>query len=67
MTASDCLGYAVEIQRRSEPRDWPRALEGVPVECQEACEEYLRGIAQRIRVIRGLKHARIGSSALDQR
>lgn len=67
MTAPDCLSYAVEIERTREPRDWPKALEGVPVECRERCEEYLRGIAQRIRVVRGIKHARNDSSAVDPR
>lgn len=65
MTSSNCLGYAVEIERRREPRDWPEALEGVPAECRERCEEYLRGIAQRIRVVRGIKNASNDSRSLD--
>jgi len=56
MTESDCLGYAVEIERRRPLREWKRALENVPAECRPACTEYLKGMAERIRVIRGLEH-----------
>lgn len=65
MNEPDCLGYAVEIERRREPRDWPKALEGIPAECRGEVEDYLRGIAQRIRVIRGLKNARSSTDTLD--
>lgn len=34
MSKPDCLGYAVEIERRREPKDWPAALEQVPAECR---------------------------------
>lgn len=53
MSTPDCLGYAVEIERRRNPKDWPAALEQVPAECRGEVETYLRGIAARIRVIRG--------------
>jgi hypothetical protein len=56
MTAPDCLGYAVDIERRRPLREWKRAIEEVPTECRPVCEQYLRGTAERIRVIRGLKH-----------
>jgi len=56
MTESDCLGYAVEIERRRPLREWKRAIEEVPVECRAEVEQYLRGMAERIRVIRGLEH-----------
>lgn len=57
MSASVCLQFAVEIERRREPKDWPEALKGVPDECRDECRDYLRGIAARIRVVRGIKHA----------
>ena len=57
MTESDCLGYAVDIERRVAPKDWPEALKEVPAECRSEAEEYLRGIAARIRVVRGIKNA----------
>lgn len=65
MSKPDCLGYAVEIERRRNPKDWPAALEQVPAECRGEVETYLRGIAARIRVIRGLKHASNNSRSLD--
>jgi len=65
MTAPDCLSYASEIERRRAPKDWPEALKGVPEECQDACREYLRGIAARIRVVRGLRHAPSDSRSVD--
>lgn len=51
---STCLHHAVEIEMRKQPKDWPAALEQVPVECREECREYLKGIAARIRVIRSM-------------
>lgn len=50
-----CLHHAVEIQMTKEPRDWPKALDRVPDECRDECEDYLRGIASRMRVARGLR------------
>ena len=61
----DYLDYAVDIERRVAPKDWPEALKGVPEECRAEAEEYLRGIAARIRVVRGLKNG--NSSSLDRR
>lgn len=55
MTA-DCLHYASEIERRCAPKDWPEAIKGVPAPCRAEVEEYLRGMAARIRVVRGLKN-----------
>ena len=63
----DCLGYAVEIERRRPLREWKQAIEEVPVECRPECEKYLRGMAERIRVIRGLRHAPSNSGPLDGR
>lgn len=54
-TPQDGPGWGVYIQRRYEPRDWPRALEIVPQELRASAEEYLRGMAARMRVIRRLK------------
>jgi len=62
---SVCLHFAVDIERRREPKDWPEALKGVPAECRDECENYLRGMAARIRVVRGLKNGNPGS--LDRR
>lgn len=63
----DCLGYALEIERRRPLREWKQAIEEVPAECRPACEKYLRGMAERIKVIRGLRHAPNDSSPLDRR
>lgn len=54
----DGTGWGLMIQRRHKPRDWPRALESVPEEHRAAAEEYLRGIAARMRVVRRLKEGR---------
>lgn len=54
---SGCLQHAVDIERRCAPKDWPEALKEVPAECRGEAEEYLRGIAARIRVVRGIKNA----------
>ena len=51
----DCLHYAVEIERRKAPKDWPAALETVPEYCRDECETYLRGMAARIRAARKAK------------
>jgi hypothetical protein len=59
MTVRTCLHHAVEIQRHVAPRDWPRALERVPAECRGECEEYLRGIAMRMRAQRAIKPTRV--------
>jgi hypothetical protein len=67
MTAPDCLGYALNIERRRPLREWKRAIEEVPAECRAEVEQYLRGMAERIRVIRGLRHAPSNSGPLDGR
>lgn len=64
MSKPDCLGYAVEIERRRNPKDWPAALEQVPAECRGEVETYLRGIAARIRVVRRLKNGSGNSEGL---
>lgn len=51
----DATGWGLKIQRHHEPRDWPRELAKVPEEFRAGAEEYLRGIAARMRVIRRLK------------
>jgi hypothetical protein len=58
MTEPDCLSYAIEIERTRAPKDWPTALKAVPEQCRAECEEYLRGIAARIRVVRELKNGK---------
>lgn len=51
----DGLGWGLRLHRRVEPKDWPRALEEqVPAEHRAGAEEYLRGIAARLRVLRKL-------------
>ena len=59
------LDYAIEIERTRAPKDWPAALKQVPDEFRPDTEKYLRGIAARIRVIRGLRHAPNDSRSLD--
>jgi len=64
MNGMDCLDYAVDIERRRAPKDWPEALKEVPAECRGEAEEYLRGVAARIRVVRGLKNGHRNSQGL---
>lgn len=54
-TAPDALAFALDIQRTREPRQWPAALACVPAECRAECEEYLRGIADRLRTVRSAR------------
>lgn len=49
----DCTDHSQA--KGGQPRDWPRALEIVPEAHRAAAEEYLRGMAARMRVIRRLK------------
>lgn len=57
-SAKDGLAWGLELHRRVEPRDWPRELEArVPPEHRAVAEEYLRGIAQRMRNLRELARA----------
>ena len=52
----DGLGWGLELHRYVEPKHWPRELEArVPPEHRAAAEEYLRGIAQRMRNLRAMK------------
>ena len=43
------LGWGSFIHRHHEPRTWPQQLERVPQELRAEAEEYLRGIAARMR------------------
>lgn len=54
----DATGWGLKIQRHHEPRDWPRELAKVPEEFRAGAEDYLRGIAARMRVVRRLKEGR---------
>lgn len=55
---ADALWYAVQIQRDRQPRDWPAALTSVPEQFRPAAEDYLRGMAQRMRYLRSLRSDR---------
>ncbi len=48
------LGWGLRIQRRVEPSGWPAALLKVPEQHRAQAEEYLRGMAARMRVLRRL-------------
>lgn len=52
----DGLAWGLELHRWVEPKHWPRELEArVPPEHRAVAEEYLRGIAKRMRTLRELK------------
>ena len=51
----DALFLALQIQLRVTPKSWPEALKTLPEELRPAAEEYLRGIAQRMRVLRAMR------------
>lgn len=52
----DGLGWGLELHRFVEPKDWPAALQSrVPAEHRQGAEEYLRGIAQRMRNLKAMK------------
>lgn len=48
------LGWGLRIQRRTEPAAWPAALLQVPEQHRAQAEDYLRGMAARMRVLRRL-------------
>jgi hypothetical protein len=50
----DGLGWGLRIQRHREPKDWPAALLEVPEQHRAQAEEYLRGIAARMRTLRAM-------------
>ena len=52
------LGWGVWIQRHIAPKDWPQELERVPPEHRQVAEQYLRGIAARMRVVRAVRKTR---------
>lgn len=57
----DGLAWGLELHRWVEPKHWPRELEArVPPEHRAVAEEYLRGIAKRMRTLRELKAKRLG-------
>ena len=49
------IGWASRIHRYVAPRDWPKALAGVPDEHRSEAEQYLRDMAQRMRTLRASK------------
>lgn len=52
---SECLRYAVDIERTRQPEQWGRAIETVPEECQPEVREYLRGMWTRLQVVRQVR------------
>ena len=50
------LPYASAIVRREKPPDWPKALERVPMEYRGDALVYLKGMADRLRVLRAMRH-----------
>jgi len=44
--------FGLQISIRVAPRDWPAALERVPVEHRPRAEAYLRGVAARLKARR---------------
>lgn len=52
------LGWGLKLHRHTEPKDWPAALANVPEEHRADAEEYLRGIAARMRALRQLQRNR---------
>lgn len=53
----DGLAWGLELHRWVEPKAWPAALEAVPPEHRAQAEEYLRGIAARMRTLRNMAAA----------
>jgi hypothetical protein len=52
----DAIGWGLYLHRYHDHREWPRLLETmVPAEHRAGAEEYLRGIAARMRVVRQLR------------
>lgn len=51
------LAWGLFIQRHHAPRDWPEALKRVPEELRAEAEDYLRGMAARMRVQLGMAKA----------
>jgi hypothetical protein len=50
------LGHAMRIQRQHDPREWRRQVDAIEDADERAvAEEYLRGMVDRIRVLRALK------------
>jgi len=52
------LAWGVWIHRRVPPKRWPQELERVPPEHRQVAEQYLRGIAARMRVVRAVRKTR---------
>ena len=53
-SGANALCFASWIHRRVDPMQWPSALNDVPADKRDEAEAYLRGIAQRMRVIRSI-------------
>ena len=49
---SEAIAYGSAIHRYVPTTDWPEALARVPEDRRQGAEEYLRGIAKRMRVAR---------------
>lgn len=49
------LSWGVWIHRYFEPKDWVAQLEKVPEDLRATAEQYLRGIAERMRTLKKLK------------
>lgn len=60
-TPNNGLGWGLKLHRHTEPKDWPAALANVPEEHRAGAEEYLRGIAARMRALREMKRRNGGT------
>lgn len=52
------IGWGSRIHRHVDPMKWREALEKVPAKHRKEAEEYLRGIAARMRVVARIKAAK---------
>lgn len=50
----DGLAWGLKLHRWVDPKNWPAELERVPEEHRAEAEDYLRGIAKRMRTLRGM-------------
>lgn len=58
MAVSEFLFLAVEIQRRFPPSEWRAAIKALPLEAQDECRRYLRGMYYRIQVQAAIQSGR---------
>ena len=49
---ADGLAWGLALQRYVKPSDWPKELATVPEQHRARAEDYLRGIAARMRYLR---------------